>query len=151
MSLGLLCDVSHGSVPQFPHLEHGGKTQIFLSHPPQRWTQTQKSGRHCLPKPPFQISCFWAALSAGRGSFPSDRCPVPAPARPGAARISSSPPLRGPPAAPRPSGGPRAEQMAGGGERPRQLLLSLADDTECKFCWQHSLPPLHATSFNHCN
>ena len=151
MSLGLLCAVSHGSVPQFPHLQHGGKTQIFPSHPPPRWAQTQKSRRHCLPKPPFQTSGFWAALSAGRGSLPSDRCPVPTPARPGgnpSQQLSAAAWSSG---SSSPLGRPPRQADGRGGERPRQLLLSLADDTECKFCWQHSLLPLHATSFNHCN
>ena len=113
--------------------------------------QTQKSRYHRLPTSPIPDVGFLGRVVCAEGSFLSDRGAVAAPARgqpesavlrrPAAWSTGSTSPLGRPPR--------RADGR--GGERPRQLLLSLADDTECKFCWQHSLLPLHATSFNHCN
>ena len=111
----------------------------------------RRAGSVASPHSAFQMLAFWAALPTGRARFPSDRGAVAAPAR----RQPESAVLRRPAAwsarSTSPLGRPPRRADGRGGERPRQLLLSLADDTECKFCWQHSLLPLHATSFNHCN
>lgn len=114
MRSGFLCVISHGSGPQFPHQEHGGKSEMFQSHPPP-WAGTNPE--EPVPSPPHipHFRCWLSGPRSLRGGPASPAITVPSRPQPGGSpsqQFCAAPP-RGPPAAPRPSGGPRAEQMAG--------------------------------------
>lgn len=97
-----------------------------LGHP-------QNCGHLCVPLP-LPDRC---GVSDGREAGPAPpRRPRPACSAPGlgiVGRVAQGPGVAHRARGPRPQR-PRAEQMAGEASGPRQLLLSLADDTACKFC-----------------
>ena len=69
----------------------------------------RRAGTVASPHPPFQMLAFWAALSTGRAA--SSAIAVRSRPQPGGSPSQQF--AAAPPRGPRPSGGPRAEQMAG--------------------------------------
>ena len=95
----LICSMGAKPRSSRPTLRHGG-------HKPRR------AGAIASPNPRSRHRVSGPPCPQGGAASPAIAAlSRPQPGR-GATRVSSSPPLRGPPAAPRPSGGPRAKQMA---------------------------------------
>lgn len=137
-----------GSVLQFPHRKHGGENQISESHPLPPLAQPEDSSTVAFPSslPDVGFLGSHVCREGHRRTSPASTRLSAVPAWP---PCRSGSLLRGLPLAD-PSVGPALSRWQGR-QRQRQLLLSLLDDMECKFCWQHSLLPLRATSFNHRN
>lgn len=148
MRSAFLCVISHGSGPQFPHQEHGGNRDVSVSpsamggHKPRRAVASPHSA--------FQMLAFLGRAPTGGPASPA----IVVPSRPQPGGSPESAVLRRPAAwsaRTSPLGRPPRRADGRGWRAGCVSCCYLSLMTRSVPCWQHSLLPLHATSFNHCN